>query len=180
MLKKYAGLSIAVLSLALGVYGVSQAEENAAKTEEAAESVEKLPPIPDAMQDGVVCLLPDIYHRNLDGSFWRLTQLNDETPPEKLDITLGFHNGTVSGYSGCNSYVGTFVNPKETLFGIQQLETTGRKCEAEVCPSFAEGGNWEDKYLGALKQMAKVEKSDTELKLFDGEGKPVMTFAVMK
>lgn len=180
MLKKYAGMSAMVLLLAIGTYGVSQAEENTSKTEDAAEPVEKLPPIPDAMQGGVVCLLPDMYHRNLDGSFWRLTKLNDETPPEKLDITMSFHNGTVSGYSGCNSYVGTFVNPKETLFGIQQLETTGRKCEAEVCPSFAEGGNWEEKYLDALKQMAKVEKSETELKLFDGEGRLMMTFAVMK
>ncbi|MBU0656272.1 MAG: META domain-containing protein [Gammaproteobacteria bacterium] len=178
MLKRNASVLGMALVLALGVYGTAQAEESAGK--DAAVPVEKMPPIPDAVQDGVVCLLPDVYHRQLDGSFWRLTRLNDETPPAKLDITIGFHNGTVAGYSGCNSYVGTFVNPRETLFGVKGISTTDRKCEAAVCPSFEEGGNWEEKYLGALKAMAKVEKTDAEMKLFDGEGKLVMTFAALK
>ncbi|MEB4589407.1 META domain-containing protein [Candidatus Thiothrix sp. Deng01] len=162
--------------LALGV-GAVQAE-GAAGAKAAPEA--KLPPIPDAVQEGVVCLLPERYHRNLDGSFWRLVKLNDEAPPEKLDITIGFHNGTVAGYSGCNSYTGTFVNPTDTLFGVKGIETTKRKCEEAVCPSFVAGGNWEDKYLAALPGVEKLEKTDAELKLFDGAGKLVMTFAALK
>lgn len=178
MLKKNVGVASVALFLALGVCSVGQAEDSTGK--DALEPVGKMPPIPDAVQDGVVCLLPDLYHRNLDGSFWRLTLLGEETPPEKLDITIGFHNGTVSGYSGCNSYVGTFVNPNDTLFGVKGIETTGRKCEEEVCPTFVNGGSWEEKYLKALAAMAKVEKTATELRLFDSDGKRVMTFAVLK
>lgn len=181
MMRKYAVVSAVMCMLALSMNSISWAEEDSTAKEEAAvEPVEKLPPIPDAMQDGVVCLLPDMYHRNLDGTIWRLTSLNEETPPDKLEITIGFHNGTVSGYAGCNSYVGTFVNPKEILFGVKGISTTNRKCETAVCPSFEAGGTWEEKYLGALKDMAKVEKTDAEMKLFDGEGKLVMTFAALK
>lgn len=145
-----------------------------------AEEAEKMPPIPDAIQDGVVCLLPEIYHRNLNGSFWRLSSLNGEVPPEKLHITIGFHNGTAAGYSGCNSYTAIFVNPKDTLFGIKNIETTGRVCEEAVCPTFVDGGNWEEKYLAALPGMARVEKTETEMTLSDVDGKVVMLFQALK
>lgn len=139
-----------------------------------------LSPAPDAVRDGVVCLLPERFHRNLDGSFWLLTRVNDETPPEKLDITMTFHNGTVSGYAGCNSYVGTFVNPTDSLFGVKDLQTTERKCEEAVCPTFVDGGNWEGKFLKALPAMVKVEKTDSELKLMDADSKVVMVFKGLK
>ncbi|MEZ5452164.1 MAG: META domain-containing protein [Thiothrix sp.] len=178
MLKKRM-ICLLALSLMMGLGIATLQAEEPAKTESTAAEA-KMPPVPDAVQDGVVCLLPERYHRNLDGSFWRLTSMNDEAPPEKLDITIGFHNGTVAGYSGCNSYTGTFVNPTDTLFGVKGLETTGRKCEEAICPSFEIGGNWEEKYLEALPKIVKVEKTDAELKLFDGEGRQVMGFAALK
>lgn len=135
---------------------------------------------PEAIKEGVVCLLPDRFHRNLDGTFWHLVKLQNETPPANLDITLTFHNGTVAGYAGCNSYAGTFVNPTDTLFGIKNLEATKRKCEQAVCPTFAEGGTWEEKYLAILPKAAKVERTPGELKLFDTEGKQVLSFAALK
>ena len=131
-------------------------------------------------KDNVVCLMPDKFHRILDGSFWHLTKLQTETPPLSLDITLSFHNGTASGYAGCNSYAASFVSPTETLFGIRDLETTKRKCEQAVCPTFIDGGNWEEKYLALLPKAVKVERSDTELKLFDQEGKLMLTFHALK
>ncbi|MBJ6610999.1 MAG: META domain-containing protein [Candidatus Thiothrix moscowensis] len=179
MLKKYTVfVSASVLWLVMGSGIAVHAEDKAEK--EAAAPAAALPATPDAVRDGVVCLLPELYHRNLNSTFWLLTRLNDEVPPEKLAITMTFHNGTVSGYSGCNSYAGTFVNPNDTLFGVKDIETTQRKCEEAVCPTFVDGGNWEEKYLAALPNMAKLDKSDNELKLFDGEGKLVMVFRSLK
>lgn len=174
------GDAMLVLLLSMGAVSHLPAADPASSEGKDTPPVAILPPAPDTLRDGVVCLLPERFHRNLDGSFWLLTKLNDETPPEKLDITITFHNGTVSGYAGCNSYVGTFVNPTDSLFGVKDLQTTERKCEEAVCPTFVDGGNWEEKYLTALPKMAKVEKTDSELKLLDAEGKVVMVFKGLK
>lgn len=180
MFKKYSGFiqGVALLvTLAVGASGFVQAEDT---TNQQSSMAAALHEAPSAVQDGVVCLLPEKFHRNLDSTFWRLEKLNDEVPPENLDITMTFHNGTIAGYSGCNSYAGTFVNPTDTLFGIKDLETTKRKCEQAVCPTFIDGGNWEEKYLALLPKAVKVERSDTELKLFDQEGKLMLTFHALK
>ena len=131
-------------------------------------------------KDNVVCLMPDKFHRILDGSFWHLTKLQTETPPLSLDITLSFHNGTASGYAGCNSYAASFVSPTETLFGIRDLETTKRKCAKEVCPAFESGATWEEKYLALLPNMTKMEKTAQQLVLKDEDDKSSLVFEALK
>lgn len=179
MVIKYSGFLASACLFALGLLTnvpVSYAQDTTTQTGMAAEVAHA----PEAIKEGVVCLLPDRFHRNLDGTFWHLDKLQNEVPPANLDITLTFHNGTVAGYAGCNSYAGTFVNPTDTLFGIKNLEATKRKCEQAVCPTFAEGGTWEEKYLALLPKTAKVERTSTELKLFDTEGKQILGFKALK
>ena len=152
------------------------AENKEAKAAETGSKVSRIV----QRKDNVVCLMPDKFHRILDGSFWHLTKLQTETPPLSLDITLSFHNGTASGYAGCNSYAASFVSPTETLFGIRDLEKTNRQCATEVCPAFESGATWEEKYLALLPKMTKMEKSAQQLVLKDEDERSILVFEALK
>ena len=173
------GLGSIVLALSLACSWVSADDVPAVENTTADEDLQ-MPPAPDAIQAGVVCLLPKKYHERLDGTSWLLQEMSGKTPPEALEITLGFHNGSASGYAGCNSYVATFINPNDILFGIRDLETTQRKCEKELCPSFGDSANWEEEYLDSLSRLAKIERTDTEMKLLDAESNTLLVFRQLK
>jgi len=57
----------------------------------------------------------------LEGSEWRLTRMNHDTPvPEEADVTLWFNAGRISGKSACNRYsadIGEGENPGDIIIG---------------------------------------------------------------
>jgi len=57
----------------------------------------------------------------LEGSEWRLTRMNHDTPvPEEADVTLWFNAGRIAGKSACNRYsadIGEGENPGDIIIG---------------------------------------------------------------
>ena len=79
---------------------------------------------------------------SLDGTRWALVQLDDTVDFAHLSPTIELRDGTVSGFAGCNTFIGAYA-ADETTIQIGALASTKKACPA---PASAIEAN----YLAAL------------------------------
>lgn len=65
---------------------------------------------------------------DLDGSSWKLVEINGVPPPAESNATIRFEDGQVSGNSGCNSYGGDYTTGPDTEIEFGMLMTTMMAC----------------------------------------------------
>ncbi len=104
----------------------------------------------------------------LDGTHWRLVELNGQPPMAGTEITLDFTDGTASGSAGCNSYRGPFADaaPDEVVFSITKMacmEPPGVMQQEQV-------------YMEALKAAAGRALVDGRLEFRDAAGGLTLVF----
>jgi heat shock protein HslJ len=104
----------------------------------------------------------------LTGKTWELTKLGGEKPPAR-GITATFAaNGTVSGFSGCNTYSGAYVASARAL-RISKLASTKKACAESAMRT-------ESAYLHALGTTRSYAVASGTLTLADRSGRDVASF----
>ena len=95
-----------------------------------------------------------------DASEWSLVEGRGQT--------LRLDNGHLSGYSGCNRYVGGYVLDGDRLT-LGPIATTRMACEPEAMEAEAE-------FLSALGAATRLVTSEEELVLSDKGGSELLRF----
>ena len=95
-----------------------------------------------------------------DASEWSLVEGRGQT--------LRLDNGHLSGYSGCNRYVGGYTLDGDRLT-VGPIATTRMACEPEAMEA-------ETAFLAALGAAARLVVSDGELVLSDEGGRELLRF----
>jgi len=104
---------------------------------------------------------------------WKLTQLGEQvitTPQDKREIHFVLHaeNLRVSGFSGCNRMMGSYVLEGANL-RFEQMAGTMMACVPDM--------ELEKKFLAMFSQVAHWEIIGETLRLLDAKGKTLATFA---
>jgi len=104
---------------------------------------------------------------------WKLTQLGEQvitTPQDKREIHFVLHaeNPRVSGFSGCNQMMGSYVLEGANL-KFEQMAGTMMACVPDM--------ELERKFLAMFAQVAHWEIIGETLRLLDAEGKTLASFA---
>ena len=105
---------------------------------------------------------------------WHATAVNNGTGgvvsvPAGVDLTATFGaDGTVNGFSGCNTFIGPYTLTGDTI-SIGPLATTRLACAADAM-------TLETQYLAALQASKAVELSPTNLGLRDAKGATQVQF----
>ncbi len=87
---------------------------------------------------------------------------------EGVEVVMAFGDGTVSGFSGCNRFSGSYRLTVDTLeFG--PLATTRMACPPDAM-------RMEDDVLGRLAQVVTAAIEPAELHLFDAQGALLLRF----
>ena len=109
-------------------------------------------------------LSPVDFRRSVAGGEWQLVELGGRTPPEGAGgrrATLVFEADTAraGGFSGCNSYGGTYTLDGASLrFGAMAM--TRMACDR--------GMDLEQQYAGVLDRVTGYELAGSELRLLEG------------
>jgi heat shock protein HslJ len=109
---------------------------------------------------------------DLDGTVWTLLEL-DHGQPAVADsgVTIGFRNGQVAGFGGCNNYGSSFslsdINPFDAAVG--PIAATQKSCPDPV-------GSQETAYFNALGNVSRWGYDFGKLAIYyaggkDGEGR---------
>lgn len=107
----------------------------------------------------------------LDGTEWQLVTLNEQAPLEGTAITATFAQGQVAGFSGCNSYFGSY-----TLRG-SALQFQGLGMTEMACFDPEGVMEQEQTFLRTLGEVASYHLADDQLILRDAQGNGVLLFA---
>jgi heat shock protein HslJ len=105
---------------------------------------------------------------SLEGE-WTLLTLNGTSLLPDSMINVAFADEQITGFSGCNSYGGTYTVKRSTLeFG--ELAMTAMAC-------FKEGVMAQEQaYTGALSKVAKFRLDSDRLELLDESGAVLLTY----
>ena len=107
--------------------------------------------------------------QGLAGSEWRPMTIGDTQVPADGNRFVRFEvKGRIAGSAGCNSFFGSYWESGETI-RIDPLATTRKLC-TEVLMDL------ETKMLIALEAARAFERRQTELSLFDEDGKTLARF----
>jgi heat shock protein HslJ len=109
---------------------------------------------------------------DLNGSDWNLTALNGSDLLPDTNITLGFEDGHVAGFAGCNAYGGSYSAADDGTLSISVLEVT-----AQACLEPQGVMEQEDAYLTAFQGAAAYRVTDEQLELVDAGGELLLVFA---
>ena len=104
---------------------------------------------------------------------WKLRQLGEQvitTPQDKREIHFVMHaeNPRVTGFSGCNQMMGSYVLEGANL-RFSQMAGTMMACVPDM--------EMEKQFLAMFAQVARWEIIGETLRLLDAEGKTLATFA---
>jgi len=105
----------------------------------------------------------------LSGTSWTARGVNNgrgalETTADTEKLTLKFGaDGTVSGFSGCNTFSGRYASTPPAKIAISALATTKMMCTPEAM-------QLETEYLAALTTATTYRRSGTTLNLRDDSG----------
>ena len=107
--------------------------------------------------------------QGLAGSEWRPITIGDTQVPADGDMFVRFEvRGRIAGSAGCNSFFGSYRESKGTI-SIDPLGTTRKLCPEVLM-------DLETKMLIALEAARAFERGQTELSLFDEDGKTLARF----
>lgn len=104
---------------------------------------------------------------DLDGTEWRLSEINGEALPGEVDINITFSEGQVSGQSACNRYFTGYAQDGSKL-SMGQAGSSKMYCEGLM--------DYEADYLQALAEVESFELSGDSLKLLDQAGNAILVF----
>jgi heat shock protein HslJ len=107
---------------------------------------------------------------SLEGVAWVVRSGIDVEGWESVAPNATFAEGTVSGSTGCNTYMGPYTVDGDTL-ELGALATTRMACAP---PADAV----EREYVAALEQVAGWRIEDGELVLADGDGAELLRYGV--
>jgi heat shock protein HslJ len=118
---------------------------------------------------------PDTSGPALEGTSWALQQLAVDATltevPSDVAASLYLQDGQASGDAGCNTFSGDYALDGDTLtFG--PMMSTMMICEGEKAST-------EAAYLAGFPLVASYLVEGDALRLLDGGGDPVMTFAAV-
>jgi heat shock protein HslJ len=107
---------------------------------------------------------------DLDGTGWTLLELNQGQPAlADAEVSLGFQDGRITGFGGCNSYTGSFglgdVNPFVMTTGL--VAATKKSCPEPIASQ-------ESAYITALERVSQWAYEYGRLGLYykDDRGEP--------
>jgi len=63
----------------------------------------------------------------LDGTAWQLVAMGEDLPLAESTLTIAFEDGQAGGFSGCNSYGGTYTI-QDDKFGLKDIASTLMAC----------------------------------------------------
>ncbi len=110
---------------------------------------------------------------NLDGTTWVLVSLNGQPPVAGSNIRLHFGVGQqqrqFEGFSGCNSYGGTYTSDQNTLKFVE-IQSTAMACERQDLMQ------QEQVYVQALQKAATYQIENGRLEIGDAGGQTVLVF----
>lgn len=127
----------------------------------------------------------DAYHIPPDFSIYNVqykVQLNDGKWLDKVPINMHVtpyilinKNGSISGFSGCNKFVGSLeINTKSHKFKVGQLASTKRACKDSTFQTL------EVEFLKSLNEVASYDILVDQLTLKDKNGAPILLFSGTK
>jgi heat shock protein HslJ len=105
----------------------------------------------------------------LDGE-WALLALNGASLLSDTTINAAFVDGQVTGFSGCNSYFGAYMEGRSTI----RFEGIGMTAMACLEPQGAM--DQEQAYVQALQQVVKYSLVDAQLELLDAFGVALLVY----
>lgn len=107
----------------------------------------------------------------LAGTHWTLTGLGGKQAVAEATATLSFApDGTVGGSNGCNEFSGSYDIAGTSLRFPSEFAATLMACPE---PAMAQA----DAFMQALKRTATFEVGDAKLRLLDGRGAALASFA---
>ena len=109
--------------------------------------------------------------QSLSGSTWSLILLNGHSLVPGSHIEIQFDRDTLSGFSGCNSYGGSYQAGGNHLLAVDEIASTAMAC---LTP---EGINeQEGEYLQALQKASTFLVSGNHLEISDSNGNLLLVF----
>jgi len=110
---------------------------------------------------------------DLDGSAWQVAAVNNGTGGLEASalteaLTAEFREGTISGFSGCNTFSAGYTTEDDRIT-IEAPRATLIGCEPDVAET-------EARYLTALERSTRFELEATSLTLRDADGAAQVTF----
>lgn len=107
----------------------------------------------------------------VQGTVWTLDELAGESIADGVQVTLEYDGQRVTGTGGCNRYNGgaTFDDGVVTIG--PEIISTRMACQDPAA-------DVELRYLQALPRAARFVVQDDTLRIDDGEGEPLLVFAV--
>ena len=106
---------------------------------------------------------------DLDGD-WELVNLNGETVPDDIEITLSVAEGNVNGRAACNGYMGSLVQ-EGTKVTMGRLGSTKMMCPPPLM-------EWEGRFLEAMREVSRAASGTDSLTLSDESGDTVLVFVL--
>jgi heat shock protein HslJ len=107
----------------------------------------------------------------LNGTEWKLTDLNGRPPLANSQITLTFANGTASGFAGCNSYGGPVNAPGDGTFTMTEIEMTAAECAGPEGVMAQEAA-----FVEMLAQITSYRLQDDQLEMANAAGEITLIF----
>lgn len=109
---------------------------------------------------------------SLTETYWKLTQLGGQPAAlgagrRELHLVLTASGDRVRGFSGCNTFTGSFER-RDRQLRIGPLASTRKAC--------LDGMELERHFMDALAATARYSVSGDHLELFDAAGHPILTF----
>jgi heat shock protein HslJ len=106
---------------------------------------------------------------NLNGTQWHLKTLNGATLKTERPLSISFDSNRMSGYSGCNSFFGSYTASSDGVFGTGAIGATKMAC-------IGERDQLERDYLDRLAQASTYTASRDQLQLLDAQRKVLLSF----
>ena len=104
-----------------------------------------------------------------EGVTWTLTATGETSVPTGVEPSLFMEAGEANGFTGCNSFSGSYETDGASLSFDENFAATQAFCEGAP-------GEVEAAYLAALPMVTSWSIEGNELTLLDGEGAAALTF----
>lgn len=108
----------------------------------------------------------------LDGSIWRVEEINTQHLLELSTLTIRFHNQKISGSSECNRFNGRYKISGEVI----QLEVLERTTDDCMEPGIM---RLDEDFINSLEKATRFSFSGNDLKLYTEDGQELLDFVLM-